>query len=81
MSVQADAVHHRQPGALAEREVVHAVGRRHMHDAGKLALLAGLAVLLGSAAATATEPGSYEKALARAEAEDKLVVLDFYTDW
>jgi hypothetical protein len=54
---------------------------RHMQTAGKLALLAGLAVFLGSAAATATEPGSYEKALARAKAEDKLIVLDFYTDW
>ena len=32
--VQADAVHHRNAFAFAEREVVHAVGDRRVHDAG-----------------------------------------------
>ena len=50
---------------------------------GKLiALTVICATLLGSAGlALATEPGSYAKALAQAEAENKIVVIDFYTDW
>jgi len=39
-------------------------------------LLLGLTV-----PAIATEPGSFARALERAGTENKLVVLDFYTDW
>ena len=55
---------------------------RQLNRCGKVALLAGLAVLLGTgSAAFATEAGTLDKALAQAKAEDKLVVIDFYTDW
>ena len=47
-----------------------------------LLLTAFAALLLAMAsAATATEAGTLEKALARAQAENKPVVIDFYTDW
>ena len=41
-----------------------------------------LALVIGAAgAALATEPGTYAAALKEAEATNKLVVVDFYTDW
>lgn len=55
-----------------------------LHNAlgGRLALLTVVAaLLLPAAAALATEPGSYDQALLRAAAENKPVVIDFYTDW
>ena len=42
-----------------------------------------LALLLVFAAAAAAQvwfPGSFEEALARAQAESKLVIIDFYSD-
>lgn len=54
----------------------------HKDLAGRLALLTVVAALLvPAAAALATEPGSYDQALARAAAENKPIVIDFYTDW
>lgn len=49
----------------------------------RIYLLTALVVLLMAlaSAATATEAGTLEKALARAQAENKPVVVDFYTDW
>ena len=45
-------------------------------------LLAAVAVLLLAQAATAAmEPGDFKEALARAKAEDKPLIIDFYTDW
>ncbi len=45
-------------------------------------LLAVLAALLTAQAATAAmEPGDFKEALARAKAEDKPLIIDFYTDW
>lgn len=56
---------------------------RSMTITGQLTAFAVIcATLLGSAGlAVATEPGSYAKALAQAEAENKIVVIDFFTDW
>lgn len=56
---------------------------RAMNTPGKLTALAVIcATLLGTVGlAVATEPGSYAKALAQAEAENKIVVIDFFTDW
>ena len=56
---------------------------RAPNSLGKLTVLTVVcATLLGSAGlALATEAGSYAKALAQAEAENKLVMIDFYTDW
>jgi len=46
------------------------------------ALVALLTILRGATGlATATEAGSFEKALAQANAENKMLVIDFYTDW
>jgi len=42
-------------------------------------LLALTALLAG--AALAEEPASLAEALAQAKAENKMVVIDFYTDW
>jgi len=48
----------------------------------RLAFLSLLAVLvLGTGAAVAEEPGSFADALARAAKEDKVLVVDFFTDW
>ncbi len=46
---------------------------------GKLILLAALAVL--ATTALAEEPTSFKGALANAKAENKMLVIDFYTDW
>lgn len=46
---------------------------------GKLVLLAALTVLATSA--LAEEPTSFKEALAKAKAENKMLVIDFYTDW
>ena len=56
---------------------------RALNSPGKLAVLAVVcATMLASAGlALATEAGSYAKALAQAKAENKLVLIDFYTDW
>ena len=56
---------------------------RFMNSSGKLTiLLVVCATLLGAVGhALATEPGTYAKALAEAEAENKMVVIDFFTDW
>ena len=49
----------------------------------RIFLLTAMAVLLlaMASAALATEAGTLDKALARAQAENKPVVIDFYTDW
>jgi thiamine pyrophosphate-dependent acetolactate synthase large subunit-like protein len=44
-----------------------------------LAVLASL--ILAQVATAAMEPGDFNEALARAKAEDKPLVIDFYTDW
>ncbi len=56
---------------------------RALNSVGKLTVLTVIcATMLGSTGlALATEPGSYAKALAEAEAANKMVVIDFYTDW
>lgn len=56
---------------------------RALNFAGKLTALAVLCATLLSftGMAHATEAGTYAKALAQAKAENKLVVIDFYTDW
>lgn len=45
----------------------------------KLTLLTVLAVM--ATTALAEEPTSYKEALAQAKAENKMLVIDFYTDW
>lgn len=46
------------------------------------AVLVLLTILLGATGlASATDPGSYEKALAEAKAAKKMLVIDFFTDW
>ncbi len=48
----------------------------------KVQLTVLLAFLLGlSGAALADGPASFEEALALAAKEDKILVVDFYTDW
>jgi len=46
---------------------------------GKLVLLAALTIL--ATGAMASEPTSFDEALAQAKAENKMLVIDFYTDW
>lgn len=46
---------------------------------GKLVLLATLALLATNA--LASEPTSFKEALAQAKAQNKMLVIDFYTDW
>ena len=46
---------------------------------GKLLLLAGLTLM--TASALAAEPADFQDALAKAKAENKMLVIDFYTDW
>ena len=38
-------------------------------------------VLIFAATALAKEPASFKEALALAKAQNKMVVIDFYTDW
>jgi len=46
------------------------------------ALMVLLTILLGATGlATATDAGSYDKALAEAKAANQMLVIDFYTDW
>ena len=49
----------------------------------RLAMLTVLAamVLAFAATAMAAEPASFKEALALAKAENKMLVIDFYTDW
>ena len=48
----------------------------------RLAFLSLLAVLvLGTGSALAEEPDSFADALAQAAKEDKVLVVDFFTDW
>ncbi len=56
---------------------------RALKTPGKLSLLVvALVTLMGIAgSAMATEEGTFAKALAQAKAENKMLVLDFYTDW
>jgi hypothetical protein len=46
---------------------------------GKLLLLAALTLM--TASALAAEPATFKEALAKAKAENKMLVIDFYTDW
>jgi hypothetical protein len=46
---------------------------------GKLVLVAILVTLASTA--IAGELTSYKEALAKAKAENKMLVIDFYTDW
>ncbi len=46
---------------------------------GKLVLLAALTLLATNA--LASEPTSFTEALATAKAQNKMLVIDFYTDW
>ena len=43
--------------------------------------LLALTAMLASAALAADEPATLADALARAQVENKMVVIDFYTDW
>ncbi len=45
----------------------------------KLVLVLAMAVLATNA--LATEPATFADALAKAKAENKMLVIDFYTDW
>ncbi len=45
-----------------------------------LTVLAAM-VLAFAATAMASEPASFKEALALAKAENKMLVIDFYTDW
>ena len=49
----------------------------------RLAMLTVLAamVLAFAATALASEPASFKEALAMAKAQNKMLVIDFYTDW
>ncbi len=47
----------------------------------KILALAVVLVTGLAGAATATEAGTFAKALAQAEAQNKILVVDFYTDW
>jgi adenylylsulfate kinase-like enzyme len=47
----------------------------------KILTLAVVLVTGLAGAATATEAGTFAKALAQAEAQNKILVVDFYTDW
>ncbi len=49
----------------------------------RLAMLTLLAAMLLAFAATAmaSEPASFKEALTLAKAENKMLVIDFYTDW
>jgi len=46
---------------------------------GKLVLLAAVALMATNA--LASEPTSFKDALAQAKAQNKMLVIDFYTDW
>ncbi len=46
---------------------------------GKLVLLAAFTLM--AANALASEPASFKEALAEAKAQNKMLVIDFYTDW
>ncbi len=46
---------------------------------GRLVLLTVLALF--ATTALADEPTSFKEALAKAKAENKMLVIDFYTDW
>ena len=57
-----------------------------MTTPARAASVLGLAVLLSAALAAAadtavTAAGDFDAALARAKAEDKPLIIDFYTDW
>jgi len=45
-----------------------------------LAVLAAM-VMAFAATAVASEPETFKEALALAKAQNKLLVIDFYTDW
>ncbi len=45
----------------------------------KLALM--VALTLFATAALAEQPTSFKEALAKAKAQNKMLVIDFYTDW
>ena len=46
---------------------------------GKLALMA--AITLMATNVLASEPASFDEALDLAKAQNKMLVIDFYTDW
>lgn len=55
---------------------------RNTPNGGRLAVLAALAaIVLGLAAPALASETVYAEALAKAQTQGKLVVIDFYTDW
>lgn len=46
-----------------------------------LTVLLSSALLAGAAGAWASKPANFQEALAQAKAENKMLLIDFYTDW